>query len=277
MLSVNIGPFAVSMKVFLLMAVALVALGVGYAVSNSRRTGIGNALADMLLAGIVMARVVFVAQWYDVYRKTPWSIIDIRDGGFMLPAGIVAALLVAAWHGWRQPILRKPLAYGVAAGATVWIGAFSLLRDTERVPMPEIALITLSGAPANLPTIAKGKPLVVNLWATWCPPCRREMPVLSSAQQNERDVVFAFASQGEDESTVQRYLSESGLALSNVLLDPQQQLGREVGSRVFPTTLFYDATGRLVDSHVGELSRASLAAKLSQLRTPAMAAKAGEQ
>lgn len=101
MLSVNIGPFAIPTKVFLLFAIALIAIGIGYLVGRSKRTGIANAVADMLLAGIVMARVVFVAQWFDVYRKAPWSIIDIRDGGFMLPAGIVSALLVAVWHGWR--------------------------------------------------------------------------------------------------------------------------------------------------------------------------------
>jgi thiol-disulfide isomerase/thioredoxin len=135
--------------------------------------------------------------------------------------------------------------------------------------MPNVALQTLAGEPASLPAVAGGKPLVVNLWATWCPPCRREMPVLAAAQRQEQDVIFAFASQGEDAQTVQRYLTDSRLVLSNVLLDPSRELGREVGSRAFPTTLFYDAGGRLVDSHIGELSEASLAAKLKRIRTRA--------
>lgn len=277
MLSVNIGPLAIPMKVFLLIAVALIAVGIGYLVGRSRRTGIGNTIADMLLAGVVMARVVFVAQWFDVYRKTPWSIIDIRDGGFMLPAGIASALLVALWHGWRQPIVRKPLAYGVTAGALVWGVSLALLRETENKPMPEVAIETLSGTPTQLAAVAKGKPLVVNLWATWCPPCRTEMPFLAAAQQQERDIAFVFASQGEDAATVQRYLADSQLVLANVLIDTKRELGREVGSRAFPTTLFYDAGGRLVDVHVGQLSQASLAAKLNRLRTPALVSQAPAQ
>ncbi|HEY0844595.1 MAG TPA: TlpA disulfide reductase family protein [Noviherbaspirillum sp.] len=276
MLSVNIGPFAIPMKVFLLIGIALIATGIGYLVGRSKRTGIGNAIADMLLAGIVMARVVFVAQWFDVYRKTPWSILDIRDGGFMLPAGIVSALLVALWHAWRQPAVRKPLAAGVAVGALVWGVALKLLQETERKPMPEVALETLTGTQTRLTALAQGKPLVVSLWATWCPPCRAEMPVFAAAQREERDVAFVFASQGEDASTVERYLTESQLELANVLIDPRRELGREVGSRVFPTTLFYDAGGRLVDVHVGQLSEASLTAKLSRLRAPSQVSQAAQ-
>lgn len=274
MLSVNIGPFAIPTKVFLLFAIALIAIGIGYLVGRSKRTGIANAVADMLLAGIVMARVVFVAQWFDVYRKAPWSIIDIRDGGFMLPAGIVSALLVAVWHGWRQPAVRKPLVAGVATGALVWGVALQLLQETERKPMPDIALDTLNGTQTQLAVVAKGKPLVVSLWATWCPPCRAEMPVLAAAQREERDVAFVFASQGEDASTVQRYLADARLDVDNVLIDQRRELGREVGSRVFPTTLFYDAGGRLVDVHVGQLSEASLAAKLIRLRSPSQVSQA---
>src|SRR3546814_7473677 len=65
-----------------------------------------------------------------------------------------------------------------------------------------------------------GEPMVVNLWATWCPPCRREMPVLAKAQEERGDVTFVFVNQGESESEIRDYLRESHLQLSNVLLDP---------------------------------------------------------
>jgi thiol-disulfide isomerase/thioredoxin len=110
--------------------------------------------------------------------------------------------------------------------------------------------------------------MVVNLWATWCPPCRREMPVLAAAQKQETGVSFVFVNQGEEGSTAQRYLNIEKLDLANVLLDPGARLGREVGSGSLPTTLFYDTNGRLVDTHLGQLSAASLASKLSKIRTP---------
>jgi len=114
--------------------------------------------------------------------------------------------------------------------------------------------------------LAQGRPMVVNLWATWCPPCRREMPVLADAQQRESAVRFVFANQGEDRETAQRYLTAAGLELANVVIDPGARIGREIGSGSLPTTLFYDASGRLVDTHLGALSAASLASKLRSLR-----------
>ena len=271
MLSVNIGPLALPISVLLLLAAGLVAAGVGHLVGRRQQIGIVNTMSDMLLAGVLAARLAFVAFWFDTYRSAPLSMLDIRDGGFMIGPGIAAALLVALWRGWRQPALRKPLGVGLAAGALVWGALFGALRMTEPPALPTLSLTSLTGDPVKLAALADGKPLVVNLWASWCPPCRREMPVLAAAQQREAGVNFVFVNQGEDGATAQRYLSEGRLGLVNVLLDPGAALGREVGSGALPTTLFYDASGRLVDTHLGELSAASLASKLSPLRASAAA------
>jgi len=80
-------------------------------------------------------------------------------------------------------------------------------------------------------------------------------------------VTFVFANQGEGAAVAQRYLSGSALSLANVVLDSGAELGRVIGSTALPTTLFYDANGWLVDTHLGELSAASLASKLEKLRT----------
>ena len=64
----------------------------------------------------------------------------------------------------------------------------------------------------------EGRQTVVNLWATWCPPCQREMPVLQKAQAARPDVHFVFVNQGESAQQVAAYLARSGLQLRNVLL-----------------------------------------------------------
>ena len=108
----------------------------------------------------------------------------------------------------------------------------------------------------------QGGPLVINLWATWCPPCRREMPVLQNAQHQHQNVTFLFVNQGESMQSVSTFLETQGLNLSNVLFDSGGQLAQKVGSMALPTTLFYSPEGRLLGSHLGELSEASLARAL---------------
>jgi hypothetical protein len=93
------------------------------------------------------------------------------------------------------------------------------------------------------------------------------MPVLAEAQRNEPDIIFLFVNQGENERVIDDFLAAEDLGLANVLLDTNGLLGREVGSYGLPTTLFYDAEGRQVGSHLGELSRASLARALEKLKT----------
>lgn len=269
MLTVNLGPVPMPVTLLLLMVTLLVAAGVGRLVGRSQQRGIGNILIDMLIAAVLAARITFVALWFDTYRSMPWSMLDIRDGGFTPWAGVAAALLVAVWRGWRCAALRKPLALGLAAGALAWGVMFGAILMMNNTALPKVPLTTLAGEPADLATLAADKPMVVNLWASWCPPCRREMPVLAAAQQREAGISFVFVNQGEAAATAWRYLSAGQLDLANVLLDPGARLGREVGSGALPTTLFYDANGRLIDTHLGELSAASLASKLNLLRLSA--------
>ena len=75
------------------------------------------------------------------------------------------------------------------------------------------------------------------------------------------------ANQGENPVTVQKYLTTSQLVLGNVVLDSRKKLGEQLGSTALPTTLFFDASGRLLDTHFGALSSASLASKLKKLET----------
>jgi len=123
----------------------------------------------------------------------------------------------------------------------------------------------MDGAPATMPAF-HGKPTVINLWASWCPPCRREMPAFAAAQAANPDVNFVFLNQAEAAQDVAQFLDKHAPALRNVLIDPAGEASRKFSNRGLPATLFLDAEGRLVDLRVGELSTASLAQRLESIR-----------
>ena len=91
--------------------------------------------------------------------------------------------------------------------------------------------------------------------------------MLAAAQQRASDVGFLFVNQGESAGTVRSYLEAHALPLREVLLDLGAKLGPAIGSRGLPTTLFYDAQGRLVDAHFGVLNAAALQSRLTALRS----------
>jgi thiol-disulfide isomerase/thioredoxin len=156
---------------------------------------------------------------------------------------------------------------GLALAAIALAGMSFAVRLMDNATLPKGPLATLAGNTTDLSAIAAGKPAVVNLWATWCPPCRLELPYLAEAQQAEPGITFIFVDQGEDRVTIERYLNAVNLHLANVMLDSGGRIGREIGSTGLPITLFYDSSGRMVDSHLGALSPSLLAGKLVQLRT----------
>lgn len=266
MLTLNIGPFALGVSHVLLFGSLLLATLVGWLIGRRHGCNPERQLFRMLLMALVVARLAFVLVYAEYYRDEPWRVVDIRDGGFIAWPGVLAGLMLGAWYIWRQIPLRRPLGIAMSVGLALWLGGSLLLQALEQgTRLPDLQVQDAQGRTVNLRDYA-GQPLVVNLWATWCPPCRREMPVLMQAQQREAGVTFLFINQGESAERVADFLAKQNLALDNLLLEGSVQLGQMVGSRALPTTLFYDAEGRQVGSHLGELSHASLERALAALR-----------
>ena len=264
--TLQLGPLTLPLT--LLLAFAALALGVAAGRWMGRRAGIDvePLLWRILLVGAVAARLVFVVQFQDAYLKAPLDILDLRDGGWSPLAGFAVAAVYAIAAGVRLAARRKPLGAALGTAALVWtLGTITLgatASGGER--LPALRLPAPDGRTVAL-TDFQGKPTVINLWATWCPPCRREMPVLQQAQIERPDLNFVFLNQGESASQVQTFLAAQKLPLGNVLLDARGEAGVQLGSRALPTTLFFDAHGRLVDTRVGELSRATLHQRLAAI------------
>jgi thiol-disulfide isomerase/thioredoxin len=226
-----------------------------------------DAVITAALLGLLAARAAFLAGHAEAYVASPWSVFDVRDGGWQAGAGWAAGLAWLAWRGLRSPALRPALAAGATAGAALWFGLSAVFGPRADAVLPDLALVDhAGGASLTLPQAAQGRPAVVVLWASWCAPCREEMPLLAAAQKREPGLRFLFVNQGEPAATVQRYLASLPFTVDNVLRDERSALGPAVGSPGLPTTVFYDASGRQVDAHFGMLNAAALESRLWPLR-----------
>jgi len=234
-----------------------------------RRRGLGvmAALAGIIAAGLAAARLAFVFQHADSYRDNLLLVLDMTDGGFSAMAGLFAALVAGAELTRKTAALRRPLVIAGVAGIAAWVAASIAMLDfaPAQTLVPLVELRRLDGSPVQLRTLTN-KPMVLNLWATWCPPCRRETPVLREAQRRNPDIAFVFVNQGESAAAIERYLALQGLDLDNLLVDTGNAVAQRTASFAYPTTLFFDGDGKLFMRQVGELDKHGLDQRLGLLR-----------
>lgn len=267
--SLHLGPLALSTSY--LITLASFFLGSWVAGWLARRAGVDLSRHTWRIGvvALLVARLAFVWRFRAAYADSPWGVLNIRDGGWDAQAGLVAAWLYALVLMQKQALWRKPLLAAMVTASVVWAaGTLALMGSTQQAPaLPAISLPGLNAGkqPVSLASF-RGKPVVVNLWATWCPPCQREMPVLHRGQQVHTDVHYVFVNQGESAADVQAYLQRHGFTLSNMLLDPKGQVAARFAAAGYPTTLFFDAQGRLVAQRMGEVSWATLSEQVARIR-----------
>jgi thiol-disulfide isomerase/thioredoxin len=263
----SIGPFVISLHRLFLLAGVLVAFGAAaLMLRGEARARSSSILWTSIFAGAIAARIAYVLTHGQHYRENLVEILQVWDGGMNALLGVATAFVVAALLAVRREVDTKRVLASLLIGMSAW-GLLHVVADSAREehsqPLADITLSTLDGKPTPLRSFA-GKPVVLNLWATWCPPCRREMPVLSVAQAEHEHVHFVFANQNETADQVLRFLSAQRLPIQNVLLDAGS-LATEYRAVGLPTTLFFDRDGRLQHVHMGELSAPRLADYLSSV------------
>ncbi|MCP5397644.1 MAG: TlpA family protein disulfide reductase [Sphingomonadaceae bacterium] len=259
---VNIGPLA--MATDRLLAVALVLVFITLMDRVVARAGkearAANGLA--LVGGLVAARIGFVLQHLDAFARDWWSAFAFWQGGFSLWAGAITAAAIIAWRMKPRAAMLKGIGV-LGLVLALWFTGWSLLRPSP-YKLPTLPELVLMDGSVEQPTALTGKPMVINLWATWCAPCRRELPMLVETAA-EADIPVLLVNQGEESGTVSRYLRQQGVSHAGIRLDQQGSISHAIGSTALPTTLFVNAEGQVVETHVGEISRAMLLAKIAEL------------
>jgi thiol-disulfide isomerase/thioredoxin len=139
-------------------------------------------------------------------------------------------------------------------------------RSHKGQPAPAVKFKNPDGGTFDLSKF-KGTPVLVNLWASWCAPCIKELPTLQkleSAQADEGKLgIIAVSQDMAPQGSVDAFLSERDIGRFAAFHDPDMGLSSALGVQILPTTVLYDAQGREVWRYVGDMDWTSAeAAKL---------------
>jgi thiol-disulfide isomerase/thioredoxin len=133
---------------------------------------------------------------------------------------------------------------------------------------PSLKLHDLKGAPHTLEDY-RGKPVLLNFWATWCVPCAAEMPLLNEMQKQYQGRVVFIAASIDDEDVklqvqafIKKHQGEALTVMMGATLDTLDDFGVNQG---MPGTVFIDAEGKIVDRITGALKRPDLEERLRKL------------
>jgi peroxiredoxin len=175
---------------------------------------------------------------------------------------------------------RSPRAVPVPAASNLdsLLAALAVHRPPEALEAPDFTLPDVDGRPVRLRDL-RGKLVFLNFWATWCPPCRLEMPGMERLYQIFKQTAFAMLAVSIDRQGVEAvkpFMEELHLTFP-ALLDPQSEVARQYGLRGLPTTYLIDPEGRLIGAAVGGRdwdrpeAKALIASLLRQAATAASA------
>jgi len=231
-----------------------------------RVKGLTDALITRALIALITARIVFVGLHLNSYDH--WlTVVDIRDRGFhALTFGLVF-LAGVIHYGATHRRARHRLFLAIPL-ISLWVpGGYLGYQYLNPAPAvwPTMSFQTLDGEMASFGG-TQHRLTVVNLWATWCPSCRTEMPVLERAQNAYPDVRFVMHNQGEIPETVRQFLESEDYQFENVWLDHNSRMGQWLGQTGIPVTLVFDQHGNLLTGHTGVVSTAVLSGLIETVR-----------
>ncbi len=182
---------------------------------------------------------------------------------------LVVGLVIAAGAAWLAVSIRT------AGGETATLpeapsrdaaAAQGLKVAPEKGALaPNFRLKTLQGEEVRLGDL-RGRPVVINFWATWCAPCRIEMPAIQSRFERYRqdDLVVLAVNFDEPAGPVEAFREELGLTFT-ILLDPGAEVQQLYRNRSYPTTFFVDRDGVIRVQHIGLMTEGQLDENLAQI------------
>jgi peroxiredoxin len=195
--------------------------------------------------------------------------VEDRGSGVSLRRVVVSlavVLAIAVGLFFLDPSLFPGLSQrsGIGASSPVEVGG-SGPAPRAGSPAPDFELADLDGGKVKLSDF-RGRPVWINFWATWCPPCRAEIPDVEAAYQERKGQGLALLSVsiGEDAETVRQFVGTYGMT-STVLLDPDNIAASLYRINGIPTHLFVDKDGVIRELVVGGLNKGTVAGRLDAI------------
>lgn len=168
--------------------------------------------------------------------------------GMVMITITLVSLSIALWHFGTQ----EPAADSIADRTPQRIGILTPLDPAQ--PAPEAVLVMEDGRQVTLAELTRGQLTVVNLWATWCMPCMREMPSLDRLRQvvASEDITVLAISEDATLEQARAFLIREKLIGLGLYHDPRGRLAQAFGVQGLPSTYILQASGRVVARLEGE-------------------------
>jgi len=189
-----------------------------------------------------------------VYRGVP-------NVGHDVPPALITSLspeglheLTSGGDGWGSPDV-------ISALLTITGPELPVAAAGGRAPA--FSLATTGESSVSLGELA-GHPLVINFWATYCPPCRAEMPMLQRVMNGQSSVKLVLIDEGDGRAAALNFLGGVGIT-QEALLDSDLSVGHQYGAIALPTTVFVNADGSIAGRQIGQLDERYLTAELTTL------------
>lgn len=138
-------------------------------------------------------------------------------------------------------------------------------KDAVKIKAIDFKLQDLTGKEVALSDL-QGKKVFLNFFATWCPPCKAEMPDIEKLYQESKntDLIIIAINIGEDNNTVKSFINKSNYNFK-VLLDADKKVAEDYNIDSIPTSFFIDKAGNIVDKRVGEMTIEDMKASVDKL------------